>query len=76
MQLVATMGTEHEVCSGLGWIEGKIMKIEGDNLRVPHLGWNEIDYVNNIAFTDLPDNNFYFIEMNTRVQVEHRNGAH
>jgi glutamine amidotransferase len=61
MQLVATKGTEHEDCPGLGWIAGKIIKIEGNGRRVPHLGWNDIKYKDNLFFKGLPDNNFYFI---------------
>jgi imidazole glycerol-phosphate synthase subunit HisH len=61
MQLVATKGTEHEDCLGLGWIDGKIIKIEADGRRIPHLGWNEIIYKKDSYFKDLPDTNFYFI---------------
>lgn len=28
---------------GLGWIEGECLRIRGENLRVPHLGWNSIE---------------------------------
>lgn len=43
MQLLATYGTEPCRVRGLGWIDGKVMRIEtGEKLRIPHLGWNNV----------------------------------
>ncbi|WOJ91366.1 imidazole glycerol phosphate synthase subunit HisH [Methylocapsa polymorpha] len=44
MQLMATRGLEHEVTSGLGWIEGDVEAIAAaPELRIPHMGWNTLD---------------------------------
>ncbi|MET0314780.1 MAG: imidazole glycerol phosphate synthase subunit HisH [Hansschlegelia sp.] len=45
MQLLATEGEEYEPTAGLGWIPGKVLRIEpGDGrLKVPHMGWNTLE---------------------------------
>ncbi|MBL4612812.1 MAG: imidazole glycerol phosphate synthase subunit HisH [Emcibacter sp.] len=46
MQLLAHEGLEHGTCAGLGWIEGQVGPLvipEGQNLKVPHMGWNQIE---------------------------------
>lgn len=44
MQLMATRGLEHEISTGLGWIEGDVEAIApGPALRIPHMGWNTLD---------------------------------
>ncbi len=47
MQLMAEKGIEHGARAGLGWIEGSVAPIEPVDaaLKIPHMGWNEIDIV-------------------------------
>ena len=65
MQLFATTGYEEKKTEGLNWIPGEVVKLElGEaDLKVPHMGWNEIKTVNSSSvFNDLADNNHaYFI---------------
>jgi imidazole glycerol-phosphate synthase subunit HisH len=44
MQLLATRGHEHGTHAGLGWIDGEVhrLAVEGQGLKVPHMGWNEL----------------------------------
>ena len=65
MQLLATTGTEGGESQGLGWIPGRVVAIPRGprNLRLPHVGWNEI-----IVKKDCPllsglgtDSVFYFV---------------
>ncbi len=44
MQLMAERGLEHAVTSGFGWLQGEISKMEVGNLRLPHMGWNELQF--------------------------------
>jgi len=61
MQLVASDGNEPKPIKGLGWIDGDVIKIKS-NLRVPHLGWNEVISKNeNSLFHDFQKQDFYFI---------------
>jgi imidazole glycerol-phosphate synthase subunit HisH len=45
MQLMADRGREFETVAGLGWIEGEVVAIKprDPSLKIPHMGWNEIE---------------------------------
>jgi glutamine amidotransferase len=45
MQLMAEAGREFETVEGLGWIAGEVAAIEPADpaLKIPHMGWNEIE---------------------------------
>ena len=40
MQMLAKISEENGVHEGLGWIDGQIKILPGDNLKLPHMGWN------------------------------------
>lgn len=61
MQLIAETGTEPTITPGLGWIKGTIKKIEANDLRIPHMGWNNIECVKPDYFNEVEDKDFYFI---------------
>jgi len=44
MQLLASEGEEYEPTPGLGWIPGRVVRIEPGEagLKVPHMGWNTL----------------------------------
>ena len=42
MQLLAEEGNENGKHSGLGWIRGSVKKLECTNLKLPHMGWNNV----------------------------------
>ena len=46
MQLFANIGYESEETKGFGWIDGVVKKINNINktLKLPHMGWNQIDF--------------------------------
>ena len=45
LQMFADVGYEEVETKGLGWISGKVSKIDNQNgkFKLPHIGWNEID---------------------------------
>jgi glutamine amidotransferase len=47
MQLLATEGWEVSRTSGLGLIAGTVQRLasNGEEIRIPHIGWNEVDLV-------------------------------
>ena len=62
-QLMANKSTEHGNNKGLGWIDCNVEKIKTINLRLPHVGWNNvvIHSKNNILLKDLENKLlFYF----------------
>ncbi len=54
MQLMATFGLEHGRTQGLGWIDGEVRAIAPSDtaLKVPHMGWNELSFVDSPAFAN------------------------
>ena len=44
MQLMAERGLEFGVTEGLGWVEGEIAPLPAGDLRLPHMGWNELAF--------------------------------
>lgn len=46
MQMLASKGFEYRETAGLDWIGGEIIEIDAPELKVPHMGWNDlvIDY--------------------------------
>ena len=47
LQMFADMGYEETETKGLGWISGKVSKIDNQNgkYKLPHIGWNQINIV-------------------------------
>tara|TARA_A100001015_G_scaffold270479_1_gene323064 strand:- start:678 stop:1304 length:627 start_codon:yes stop_codon:yes gene_type:complete len=47
LQMFADIGYEETETKGLGWISGKVTKIDNKNgkYKLPHIGWNEISIV-------------------------------
>ena len=62
MQMLANMSEENGVHEGLGWIDGQIKLLPGDNLKLPHMGWNLViptnSKYNNLISTK---NDYYFV---------------
>jgi len=44
MQLMAEHGLEHAVTQGYGWIRGDVAEMTAPGLRLPHMGWNGLDF--------------------------------
>jgi len=63
MQLLADTGFENGKHNGLGWISGSIKKLESNDLKFPHMGWNEVKIVNVSHKTNFctENNDFYFV---------------
>ena len=61
MQLLATKGFEPKESQGLNWIDGEVLKIDEPELRLPHLGWNEIYSSGNGLMKNYHSKDFYFI---------------
>ncbi|MEJ0045495.1 MAG: imidazole glycerol phosphate synthase subunit HisH [Rhodospirillales bacterium] len=44
MQLMAERGLEHRETEGFGWIHGEIAELDAPSLRLPHMGWNALQF--------------------------------
>jgi len=47
LQMFADVGYEEIETKGLGWISGKVLKIDNQNgkYKLPHIGWNQINII-------------------------------
>ena len=63
MQLLAEKAEEFGTHEGFGWIPGSVVKItEAEGYKIPHMGWNEVDFKENPLFFGLEQKtNFYFV---------------
>lgn len=63
MQLLAAEGWEHGRSTGLGWIPGRVTRLAESGLRVPHVGWNDVEArADAVLYRDLGDReSFYFV---------------
>ena len=65
LQMFADVGYEETETKGLGWIPGKVTKINNQNgeYKLPHIGWNEINIMKKSKiFKDIEDNShMYFV---------------
>ena len=65
LQMFADIGYEETETKGLGWISGKVSKIDNKNgkYKLPHIGWNQINIVKESKiFKDIENNShMYFV---------------
>ena len=65
LQMFADVGYEETKTIGLGWISGKVSKIDNQNgkYKLPHIGWNQINIIKDSKiFQNIKSNShMYFV---------------
>ena len=65
LQMFADVGYEEIETKGLGWISGKVVKINNQNgkFKLPHIGWNQLNIHKNSKILKYIENNshMYFV---------------
>ena len=65
LQMFADIGYEETETKGLGWISGKVSKIDNQSgkFKLPHIGWNQINIVKDSKiYKDIENNShMYFV---------------
>ena len=65
LQMFSDIGYEETETKGLGWISGKVSKINNQNgkFKLPHIGWNEINIMRDSKiFKDIKNHShMYFV---------------
>ena len=65
LQMFADIGYEETETKGLGWISGKVSKIDNQNgkFKLPHIGWNQLKIVKDSKIFKGIENNshMYFV---------------
>ncbi|WP_023649227.1 imidazole glycerol phosphate synthase subunit HisH [Candidatus Pelagibacter ubique] len=65
LQMFADIGYEETETKGLGWVPGKVSKIDNQDgkYKLPHIGWNQINLIKDSKiFKDIKNNShMYFV---------------
>ena len=65
LQMFADVGFEELETKGLGWISGKVSKInnQNGNFKLPHIGWNQLNIIKDSQIFKGVENNshMYFV---------------
>jgi len=71
LQLLFDSSEESPGVEGLGIIPGKIVRIPDVGLKVPHIGWNSLNYPNKgRMFKDIPENSYVYFVHSYYLQAE------
>ena len=85
LQMFADLGYEEIETKGLGWISGKVSKIDNQNnkFKLPHIGWNEISIIKESKiFKDIKNkSHMYFVHsyeffQTIKVQFQQQQNIH
>ncbi|RED44297.1 glutamine amidotransferase [Aestuariispira insulae] len=62
-QILADKSDEFGETDGLGWLSGTVGKISASGVRLPHIGWNDVDIVRECPLLNSFEDNrdFYFV---------------
>ena len=66
LQMFADVGYEETETKGLGWISGKVSKIDNQNgkFKLPHIGWNQISILKDSKiFKDVENNSHMYLSL-------------
>ncbi len=71
MQLLFEESVESGEHKGLGLIEGKVEKLPaGDNLKIPHMGWNRVHYQQDEIFKGIGQDEWFYFAHSYIAQVD------
>ena len=74
LQMFADVGYEEAETKGLGWISGKVSKIDNQNgkYKLPHIGWNQINITKESKlFKNIQNNShMYFVHSYEFIPVD------
>ena len=61
LQLLFKRSVEGTGSAGLGIFEGNVVRFKQDTLKIPHMGWNQVEIKNNCPlFNDIENNSFFY----------------
>ncbi len=72
LQLMFESSEETPGVKGLGLLKGKIVRIpEGEGLKIPHIGWNNLRYPNvGRLYKDIPEDSYVYFVHSYYLQAE------
>ncbi len=75
LQLLFERSDESKGVEGLGILKGEIRRIpDGEGLKIPHIGWNSLDYPNpGRLFRGIPEQSYVYFVHSYYLQAEDEN---
>ena len=71
LQLLAEDSLENGFGKGLGWIDGHVLPLRGDNHnRVPQVGWNGIDHNDGLLFDRIEQQGSFYFDHSFHLECE------
>ena len=72
MQMLAKISEENGIHKGLGWIDGQIKLLPGDSLKLPHMGWNELNIksLGHPVFKNVDQGAFFYFVHSFHMQLK------
>lgn len=72
MQVLASVCEEFGEHRGLGWIEGRVRRMapEGEGIRLPHVGWNDIAVSGEDSLLEDMDGEHFYFQHSYAMEVE------
>jgi len=68
MQVLFERSVEFEPTAGLGLIAGEVTRLDTHGLRLPHIGWNRVDFTRSSSLTEsLPAAGAHFYHVHSLV---------
>ncbi len=76
LELLFTESEEFGRHEGLGLIPGKVLKLGGNGLRVPHVGWNQVEMLmDDPLLESIPEGSYFYFVHSYFVAPENRRDA-
>ncbi len=75
LQLLFTESEEHGVSQGLNIIRGRVKRFTPE-VKIPHMGWNQLHIIRNeqkTIFDDIPDNSYFYFAHSYYVSADNNN---
>lgn len=69
LQLLFTESEEHGIHKGFDIIKGRVKRFTG-NMKIPHMGWNQVKLQRSGLFKDIPDNSYFYFVHSYYVEPE------
>lgn len=73
MQLMCKSSTEHGMNEGLGFIEGYVTRFNNSDLKIPHVGFNQVEVDNKLRlYHDMDGKIDFYFTHSYRLQSNHK----
>ncbi|HEW81272.1 MAG TPA: imidazole glycerol phosphate synthase subunit HisH, partial [Nitrospirae bacterium] len=74
LQVLFSESVEFGSTKGLDILKGKVVKFESSELKVPQMGWNELNIKNSTPlFNEIPDKSYFYFVHSYYVVPEDKN---